>query len=431
DFGVDAESVLSSLRFLDELRQRSNTKPTGGSRGYTLADQLKNHNVSHLQCTPSTARMLMMEPEATTALRSLRELMVGGEALPPALATQLGQTISGRIRNMYGPTETTIWSATHVVENGRRVVPIGQPIANTRIYIVDDHLRPTGVGLPGEILIGGDGVVRGYLQRPDLTAERFIPDPFGAAPGGRLYRTGDLGRYLPDGTIEFLGRLDHQVKILGHRIELGEIEAVLERHPAVREAVAVLREDSSGEPRLTAYLTVRQQPPPSTTELREYVKRELPAPMVPAAFLTLDRLPLTPNGKVDRRALPEAEQARAELEKPFVPPRTALEEVIAATWEKLLGIDRIGIDDNFFELGGHSLFAVRLLSQLRSVFKVDLPLRSLFDSPTVAALAEAIIRHESQPGQSEKIAQVVQHVEAMSAEDVRRKLEEKKARAAL
>ncbi|MGH7827785.1 MAG: MupA/Atu3671 family FMN-dependent luciferase-like monooxygenase, partial [Candidatus Binatia bacterium] len=424
DFGVDTDSVLSSLRYLDMVRARSNKKPGKNTENFPLAAQIKKHKVSHLQCTPSMARMLTMDTEALDALRSVSDLMLGGEALPVSLAEQMTELASGRVHNMYGPTETTIWSATHPVAKVGRTVPIGRPVANTQIYILDAHLHPIPIGLAGEIFIGGAGVVRGYFERAELTAERFIPDPFSREPGARLYRTGDLARYLPDGNVEFLGRLDHQVKIRGHRIELGEIESVLEGRAAVREAVVIMREDTPGENRLVAYLTAKEQPFPSIDELREFLTHKLPDYMVPSAFVLLDALPLTPNGKVDRRALPMPDQARPAFEKPFVAPSNPLEEVLAGTWAKLLGVERVGTDDNFFELGGHSLFAVRLISQLRTLFKVELPLRTLFDTPTVAALSRAIIANETRRGQSERIAQVVKKIEGMSTEDVRKTLQE-------
>lgn len=252
DFGVDVDSVLAGLHFLDELNKNANSSAVGGK--YSIANQIRRNHVTHLQCTPSRARMLISDPESATELKSLMEFLVGGEPLPPALAAQLGRTIAGRIHNMYGPTETAIWSTTQLVAKSGGDVTIGRPLANTEIYLLDKYGQPVPVGLPGELFIGGEGVARGYLNRPELTAEKFVPHPFRPEGGFRLYRTGDLARYRPDGAIEFLGRIDHQLKLRGHRIELGEIESVLAAHPAVKESVVVATEDATGDKRLVAYV---------------------------------------------------------------------------------------------------------------------------------------------------------------------------------
>jgi len=252
DFGVDTDSVMSSLHYLDALRQHSNAE--NDDEPYSLHEELTRHNVTHLQCTPSLATTMTADQQVMASLSRLRRLVVGGEALPASLARQLQEAVPGEVRNMYGPTETTVWSTTYPLSEISNGVPIGRPLANTKIYILDDYFQPVPVGVPGELLIGGDGVVRGYLNRPDLTAERFMPDPFSGKPGARLYRTGDLACYLPDGNIEFMGRLDHQVKIRGHRIELAEIEATLRQHPAVSEAVVIAKEIAPGDVGLAAYL---------------------------------------------------------------------------------------------------------------------------------------------------------------------------------
>jgi acyl-CoA synthetase (AMP-forming)/AMP-acid ligase II len=255
DFGVDSASVLESLRYLNEIRERSNLSTA--EEDYSIPAQIRRHGVTHLQCTPSLARILGSDPDSLSALSSLRKLLVGGEALPPSVAAQLAPVVEGDLINVYGPTETTIWSTVARIEKSGGPVTIGRPIANTQVYILDRHLRPVPIGVPGELCLGGYGVARGYLNRPDLTDERFIPDPFGSEAGGRLYRTGDLARYREDGQIEFLGRLDHQVKIRGYRIELGEIEAVLASHPSVRECVVVAREQAGADQSLCAYVAVR------------------------------------------------------------------------------------------------------------------------------------------------------------------------------
>ncbi|MGH7835123.1 MAG: phosphopantetheine-binding protein, partial [Candidatus Binatia bacterium] len=250
------------------------------------------------------------------------------------------------------------------------------------------RLQPVPAGATGELCIGGVGLARGYLNRPELTAEKFIPNPFNGGPGERLYRTGDLARYLPDGNVEFLGRIDHQAKVRGYRIEPGEIEAVLRGHPQVSEAV-VLPEDGPAGKRLVAYV-VSIQDRVEVGELRTFLKARLPEYMIPLTFAFLDSLPLTPSGKIDRRALPKPDQSRPELESAFVTPRTPTEKLLARTWAEILKLEKIGIHDNFFELGGHSLLATQVISRLRDAFRVDLPLRSLFESPTVAGLAERI-----------------------------------------
>src|SRR5579859_5531527 len=354
-----------------------------------------------LNCVPSlwTAILHAIQPgQAAPPVESLTYLFFGGEPLSKELvARSLSALPHLQIWNIYGPTEATAnASAAKIISGGE--VTIGRPIANAQIYILNSSLHPVPIGVTGELHIGGAGVARGYLNRPELTAERFIPDPFSAVPGARMYKTGDLARYRPDGNIEFLGRADHQVKIRGFRIELGEIEAALGQHPSVREAVVIAREDAPGDPstslriekRLVAYVVTEREPPPTTTDLRNFLKEKLPEYMVPSAFVLLDALPLTLNGKIDRRALPSPDRSRPELDKAFMAPRTPTEELLAEIWGKLLGIERVGIHDNFFDLGGHSLLATQLVSRVREAFQVEIPLRRLFEVPTVAGLAESI-----------------------------------------
>src|ERR687886_738282 len=330
---------------------------------------------------------------------TLRLVVVGGEKASPTTFSSWRQLAGvDRIRwlNTYGPTETTV--IVSVYEPGTNLLtqgvtfelPIGRPIANTQIYLLDNQLQPVPIGVPGEVYIGGAGLARGYLNRPDLTVEKFIPNPFGNAAGGRLYKTGDLARYLSDGNIEYLGRLDDQVKIRGFRIELGEIEAVLSQHPAVDETVVVVREDVPGNKRLVAYLVVNQATAPTMPQLQQFLKQKLPEYMVPSAYVLLDALPLTPNGKIDRRALPAPDTARPEGEGAYVAPQTPVEEILAGIWADVLGLQQVGIHDNFFELGGHSLLATQLISRLRDSFGVEFPLRGLFESPTVAGLSERL-----------------------------------------
>ncbi|HYG80112.1 MAG TPA: phosphopantetheine-binding protein, partial [Pyrinomonadaceae bacterium] len=285
---------------------------------------------------------------------------------------------------------TTIWSMSERVRAGAESVSIGRPIDNTRVYLLDSWLRPVPVGVVGELYIGGDGLAHGYLKRPALTAERFVPDPFGDAPGARLYRTGDLARYRPDGRVEFLGRADHQVKVRGHRIELGEIEAALRQQAGVREALVVVREAAPGDQRLVAYLVVGDGADVSVSELRAALKAKLPDYLVPSHFVTLDALPLLPNGKLDRRSLPPPDASWFTSGAQYVAPRDAVEQQLARLLGELLGRERVGAHDDFFELGGHSLLAMRVLARIQEAHGAAVPLRRFFETPTVAGLAVAI-----------------------------------------
>lgn len=341
------------------------------------------------------------------------------------LAQELKEFVTGEMHNMYGPTETTIWSATHRIEDVDTRIPIGRPIANTEIYILDQFLQPMPAGTPGDLFIGGVGVVRGYLNKPDLTAEKFVPDPFGSRPGARLYFTGDRARYLSDGKIEFLGRMDQQVKIRGYRIEPEEIEKVLSGHPQVRDAVVVAREFTGGEKQLVAWLVPTNGSTPGISEWRSYLKEKLPEYMLPAAFVPLDALPMTPNGKIDRRALMELPMTLApQLNENHVAPRNAAESVVAGIWEQTLGIAQIGVLDNFFELGGNSLTAIRIIVRLREIFQVDLPLRGLFEAPTVAGVVELTAQVWGDRDIVEQIAETVREIESLSVEETERLLVE-------
>jgi amino acid adenylation domain-containing protein len=328
---------------------------------------------------------------------SLRLVVVGGEKVLPERASAWQRVAGAQVRwmNTYGPTETTVIATLHEPASDKREraddaeVPIGRPLANVQVYILDERLQPIPRGMVGELYIGGVGLARGYLQRPDLTAEQFVPDPFGEQPGSRLYRTGDLARYQPDGTITFVGRRDQQVKIRGFRVELGEVETVLRRHPAVREAV-VIYDGRNGSGRLVGYVVAESEQETSGSELRGFLQQWLPEYMVPATFVALDVLPYTRTGKVDRQALPLPTPSRPDLAQPFVAPRTPTEETLVGIWTEVLRIERVGIHDNFFELGGHSLLATQVMSRVRTVFAADLPLRRFFETPTVAGLAESL-----------------------------------------
>ena len=366
-------------------------EPGGHRDSRYLADTIRGERISILHCVPSLLRLLVEEPAFDESL-AVRAVMCGGEALPPQLVTRFQSRIGAKLYNVYGPTETIIDSTFWPCEecNPHCAVPIGRPIPNAQVYILDDLLRLLPIGVAGDLYIGGVGMARGYVRRPDLTAEKFIPDPFSGEPGARLYKTGDIARYRPDGNIEFLGRTDHQVKIRGFRIELGEIEGTLEQHPAVLQAIVQPQEVAPGEKRLVAYVVAERESRPTAGELRGFLKDKLPEHMVPAVFVLLDAFPLTTNGKVNRRALPTPDDRRPELDQVFVACRTPTEELLAAIWSQVLGIERVGIYDNFFQLGGHSLLATQVVSRIREAFQVEMPLRRLFEAPTVAGLAESV-----------------------------------------
>jgi amino acid adenylation domain-containing protein len=328
--------------------------------GHRLRDLLESSKATVMQATPATWRLLM---EAGWPGTPNLKVLCGGEAMPRDLADAL-LTRSAEVWNVYGPTETTIWSSAWRVKPGPGPVPIGSPIANTSLHVLDQHLAPLPVGVSGELYIGGDGLARGYWGQPDLTAERFLPDPFSSKPGARMYKTGDLARRLADGSVECLGRIDHQVKLRGFRIELGEIEAALREHPGVEGAVVLAQDVAGGDRRLVAYLAHASSGQPNVTALRNQLRESLPTYMVPSSFVFLDRLPLTPNGKVDRKALARFESGPGSGVKSHVAPRTPLEAFIAELWRKELGLERVGVRDNFFDLGGHSLLAMRVLAAI-------------------------------------------------------------------
>jgi acyl carrier protein len=332
--------------------------------------------------------------------------------LPPQLQQQFFSRLGASLHNGYGPTEATIsatfWTCQPGLDHER--VPIGRPIANTSVYVLDRYLQPLPVGVTGELYIGGEGVARGYYGRPGLTAERFVPDPFATASGGRLYRTGDQARYRADGTLDFLGRIDDQVKIRGFRVEPGETAATLREHPNVEQAIVVARVENSGGSSLVAYIVPVAHAMPEVSELRGFLQARLPEQMIPSSFVTLSELPLTPSGKVDRLALP-APEPRTALD-PMVQPRTPVEEAVAEIWADLLKQERVGVHDNFFALGGHSLLAAQVVARLRVAFGLDIPLRALFETPTVAGLAERI----------DTTAQLLDEVASLTADQVRLEL---------
>lgn len=369
-----------------------------------LVQVMAQQQITVMALVPSLLRVLLAEKQLDRC-RCLRYIFCGGEALPLDLQERFFArfNLENVLHNVYGPTEASIDATFWPCQRGTLypIAPIGRPIANTQIYILDSQLQPVPIGASGELHIGGAGLADGYLNRPELTAEKFIPHPHSDQPGARLYKTGDLARYLPDGNIEFLGRIDHQVKIRGFRIELGEIEAVLNQHPAVKQSVTIAREDIPGDRRLVAYIVPQHQAAglasglapglaPGLGEIRSFLKERLPEYMVPAAFVMLETLPLTPNGKVDRHNLPAPAPARPELENSFVAPEDPIELELTQIWELSLGIQPIGIQDNFFELGGNSLLAARLLAQTEEKFQKKLPLATLLQAPTIEQLANIL-----------------------------------------
>ncbi|HEV7396496.1 MAG TPA: amino acid adenylation domain-containing protein, partial [Pyrinomonadaceae bacterium] len=340
-------------------------RPGGHRDGAYLIESIIKHEVTTVHSVPSMLPIILDE-KRLAEVSSLTRVICGGEALPVETAQRFLSLSAATLHNFYGPTETSIGSINWICDPHliKRTVPIGRPIANTQVYILDDNLQPVPIGVPGELHIGTTGLARGYLNQPGLTADRFIPNPFSDEAGARLYRTGDLARYLPNGDIEFLDRIDQQVKLRGFRIELGEIETILGKHPAVLENVVVAREDEAGEKRLVAYV-VSNKEIPTVSELRRYLKEKLPEYMIPGAFMVLEEMPLTPGGKLDRRALPGVEGRRLELQVSYVAPRTMTEEIVAGIWAEVLRVERVGVADDFFELGGHSLLATQVISRVR------------------------------------------------------------------
>ncbi len=354
---------------------------------YSIAAQIARHGVTHFQCTPTLAGSLVRFPETVTGMRALRKVLIGGEALPLSLANWLSKALSAEIFNMYGPTETTVWSTTHKLVGTSASVPIGRPIANTHIYIVDEQGMLAPIGATGELYIGGAGVTRGYFRRSELTAERFISNRFDPKRNGKLYRTGDIVRYRDDGAVEFVGRSDQQVKIRGYRVELGEIETVLGAHPAVQEAVVVAHRDRADNLQLVAYVVPKPGVSVSPHELKIHARKELPEYMIPAVVRFLSAMPLTPNGKTDRKALPgPSPSADPETDKGGYP-STELEKIIAELWQDSLGLDAVGLQVNLFDLGANSLSVAEIAMSLRQRLKREIPLTDFFAYPTIAALA--------------------------------------------
>jgi amino acid adenylation domain-containing protein len=370
--------------------------PGAAPQGDALVELIAEHGITILHLVPSQLRVLL-EAQNLEACRTLRHVICTGESMPPDLPERLFDRLDVELTVLYGATEAPTATFRRCTRGDDwQIVSIGRPLPFRQVYVLDQALGPVPSGVAGELYIGGR-LTRGYLGRPELTAERFIPDPFGDEPGARLYRTGDLVRQLPSGELQFLGRTDHQVQIRGVRVELAEIEARLREYPLVREVVVIAREEAAAEQRLVGYI-VPAAPPDSQRgdegglsqrELRAFLSQRVPEYMIPGTFVLLHKLPLLPSGKIDRATLlaPEATCLKAVA---YVAPRTPVEETLASIWAQLLGLERVGIDDDFFELGGHSLLATQLVSRVREAFQVELPLRSLFEEPTIAGLAEKI-----------------------------------------
>ena len=342
--------------------------------------------VSLVNTVPSVITQLLQTDSLPATIRTIN---LAGEPLQNQLVQQISQNHHiQKVFNLYGPSEDTTYSTFAQVNKGKDKVTIGRPIDNTQIYLLDRKLQPVPIGVPGEIYIGSSGLARGYLNRPELTKKVFILNPFSNKPESRLYKTGDLARYLPDGNLEYLGRIDHQVKIRGFRIEVGEIENALLNHPAVREIVVLVREDKADDKQLVAYIVSVPGQRPTVSELRQYLKKLLPNYMIPRIFTFLDILPLLPNGKIDRRALPALDNQRPELTATFKPPQSETEQQIGKLWQEVLHLDKVGINDNFFDLGGNSLLMLQVNNKLRAILQRDISVVTMFQNPTIYSLAE-------------------------------------------
>ena len=370
-------------------------QPEGHRDPNYLVNLIRKQRVTTLHFVPSMMQAFL-EAEGLEKCQSLVRIIASGEALPAQLQERFFSRLNAQLHNLYGPTEAavdvTYWQCKKDNLSDQSIVPIGQPIANIQIHILDKYLKPVPMGVTGEVYIGGVGVARGYLNRPDLSAEKFIPNPF-STQATRLYKTGDLARYLPSGDIEYIGRINNQVKVRGFRIELGEIEAVISQYPGVRETVVVVKEDLANSQRIVAYVVAQIEQTLAISELRNFLELKLPNYMVPAAFVTLESLPLTPNGKVDRKALPIPDQVRPELEAVYLPPQTEVERTIANIWQEILCIEEIGIHDNFFELGGNSLLLIQVHSKLQKIYQ-QLSLVDIFQYPTINYLAKYLTQKQ-------------------------------------
>jgi acyl-CoA synthetase (AMP-forming)/AMP-acid ligase II/acyl carrier protein len=366
----------------------------GGEHAPTLeevAEAIELHNINTMFMT--TSLFHQMVDHYPSQLTQVEQLMTGGEVISPAHVERFLAEPGGHgFSNFYGPTENTSFTTYCKLASPASIatsVPIGRPIANTRVYVLDPHLKPCPVGAPGELFIAGDGLARGYVNRPDLTADKFIPDPYSKRGGERLYRSGDIVRYLAGGELEFMGRADRQVKIRGFRIEIGEVEAALGECEGVGQCAVISESDGRGEKRLVGYVT-REGEGASVGEIKGRLKERIPEYMMPWVIVMMEEMPLNANGKIDRSALPAPDSLRTELYEMFVSPRTPIERVLADIWTEVLQVKQVGVFDNFFDLGGHSLLATRIISRVRDACQVKLPMTSFFEAPTVAQLAEVV-----------------------------------------
>ena len=401
DYGIERQTILDGLHLLAEVRRKANSE--ANDHDFSIAGEIRRHGVTHMQCTPYMARMLVEDSGSRAALGQLKHLMIGGEAMPAALVRDLRQATDASIENMYGPTETTIWSSTGPGAETGTVVPVGKPIANTQLYVLDRHMNPVGIGQTGQLWIGGAGVARGYWRREDLTAEKFVENPF---HGGRMFATGDLARWRPDGTLDFLGRGDNQIKIRGYRIEIGEIEAAMEAVPGVTQAVAIVRHDASGVGQILGYMTGTA----SEQDVRRALARRLPDFMIPARIMTLKHFPLTPNRKIDRKALPDPSSVptpRAEAAPVTVAHAnggtTAAVDIadLGGIWARVLNVSSVSPSDNFFDLGGHSLLAIEVHRLIKAELGVTgLSIADIFRQPTLGGLHGVIRKLSGQGGET-------------------------------
>jgi len=438
DLGLDRSGrtlQLSSLSFDASFNEMFSAWYSGGSV-VLIPEELRRDPEGLLRRMADAGIERLFPPYA--ALQQIAEMSQGitPAGLRDALSTaeqlrvndsirRLFRELKGcRLHNQYGPSETHVVTTCTLKgepDEWKTLPPIGRPIANTRIFLLDPHMKLVPPGAPGELYIGGVSLARGYWNRPDLTAERFTPDPFGSG-GERLYRTGDIARYLPNGEIEYLGRADQQVKIRGYRIEPGEIEAALARHPMVREAVVAAREDQPGNKRLVAYIVPEEGSSPAAGQMYEFLRASLPEYMLPSAFVEIEKFPLTPSGKIDRGSLPAPDWARPELRTEFVPPAGPAERIVADLWSGILNVERVGVKDNFFELGGHSLLATQVIARMRDIFQVEIPVRSLFEAPTVGGMVAVVAGVWGDPAITDEIAATALEIEGLSAEEIRSRL---------
>jgi amino acid adenylation domain-containing protein len=402
-------------------------RPGGHRDSAYLNECIEAYNITTIHFVPSMLQAFLSEADAHSC-RSLRRVICSGEALSLELQARFFSRFASseaRLYNLYGPTEAAVdvsmWpcrlQSRAPAGPTLQTVPIGYPIANTRLYLLDQWMQHVPIGVVGHLSISGVQLARGYFNQPALTAERFIPDPWNPDEGARMYQTGDLGRYLPDGSIEFLGRSDHQIKLRGFRIELGEIEVALKQHPAIEECVVIAREDLPGEVQLVAYIICRHNEPVQVADLRAYLHEQLPAYMVPSFFVPLEQFPLSANGKLDRKALPKPSVEEMIEEQGFVAPRTPIEEVLAEIWCELFHLEQVSIHSNFFEIGGHSLLATQLVSHIQAVLQVELPLRCVFEAPTIERLASVVLEHADNLDDS-LAAQLLAELEQLSPEQL-------------